>query len=272
MKSSSPPASNRKTFKISMIDDEPDSMDEELDEVGAYLNDRGFELETVKHERAVEASELDPATDLAFIDKNLNGVSGIDMVGRIRERHKLLDILVYSRKGMDSEDTRKLNSYGLVEIVQQKEQVIYRLKTLVEKSISKWDDIVYLRGTAVSRLIDLEQEINDVLMKLFSPSGKGKQRLRDLLFESSDMPMRVKQNVLGRAIKPMREKPFAIKDLQALQEHRNALAHCKRSREDPNVLVQADSGVLIDRARIKQIFEQSENFSKCLQEFGRSIV
>lgn len=269
-RSSSLITGDKSTFKISMVDDEVDSMGNELAEIEDYLEKRGLELKIDKYENAEKAANIDPATDIAFIDKNLNGDSGIDVVGNIRKRHKLLDILVYSRRGIRDEDLRRLNIYGTVEVVQKKDQVIYRLRNLVRKNLSKWSDIVYMRGTVISRLIDIEQEVNDVLMDVFLPSEP--EKFRHLVLEQSIiMSMDAKKTILSKIMKGMENKPFNVKDLEKLQNYRNTLAHCRRSEKDPNILIKGGTGKPIGRDEIKRIFETANKFSECLCAFRSGV-
>ena len=268
-KSKSAIIGDKGTFKISIVDDEPNSMGYEMSEIKHYLSKRGIALKTTKYKNAEEAAKIDPTTDIAFIDKNLNGDDGVDVVGSIRERHMLLDILIYSRRGIPDQDLKRLSSYGMVEVVQNKEQVIDRLRKLVEKNLSKWSDIVYMRGTVISRLIDIEQEINAALMGVFSPHDE--EKFRRLILENSDISVQAKQRILRKIAKSMDRKPFNVTDLQKLQEHRNMLAHCRRSPDDPNILIKDGADKQIGKDEIKTIFEKANSFSECLKSFTQSL-
>ena len=264
---------DKKTFKITMVDDEPNSLDSELSEIEEYLDkSHELKLDLVKYETPSEMiATIDQTTDIAFIDKNLNGTSGLDVIEEIRGRDKLLDIFIYSRAGIENSDLAKLSSYGLVGVAQEKEQIVDRLQTLIDKNLSKWEDVVFLRGVVISRLIDLERDIDDVLMETFLPSGEDRQKkFRDFLLENSNITMYAKQTILSKIAKPRDGNPFSISELDTLQKCRNLLAHCKRSESDPNVLVKMGEGQRIDRSEIKEIFQKAEHFAECLRSFKQA--
>ena len=253
-----------------MVDDEPDSLNSELNEIEEYLKKRHeLELELVKYETASEMiANIDQTTDIAFIDKNLGTSSGFKVVENILDRDKLLDVFIYSRGGIGSSDLVKLFSYGLVVVAQEREQIVDKLQTLIDKNLSRWEDVVFLRGVVISRLIDLERDIDDVLMETFLPSGKKRQeKFRDFLLENSNISVYSKQTILSKIAKPKNGQPFSIGELCNLQEFRNLLAHCKRSKYNPNVLVKMGEEREIGSAEIKEIFKKADHFSECLKLF-----
>ena len=268
--------SDKKTFKISMVDDTPGALNPELDDISEYLDKTyDLDLELVEYEKASEIIDgIDQTTDIAFIDKNLNGTSGIDVIGHIRNKHKLLDVLIYSRARIENDDLAKINNYGFVAIAQKKEQIVDKLKTLIDKSLAKWDDINYLRGVVISRIIEIEREIDDVLMEVLAPHDDRKKKFRDLLLENSDISLFAKQRILSKIANPKNGKPFSINELCYLQNQRNLLAHCQRSEDDPNTLTLVKMGekLTVDKAKIKKIFEKAENFSGCLATFKQELL
>ena len=263
---------DKEVFKIVMVDDEPDSLRDELDEIRQYLKEtHGLELDLSEHVKASDAQRsIDQTTDIAFIDKNLNGISGIDVIENIRRTHKLLDVLIYSRANIKNDDLARINSYGIVEVAQERKQIIDKLRTLIDRNLAKWDDVSYLRGMVISRIIEIEREIDDVLMDFFVPHDDNKEKFRDYLLENPHISLFAKQTILGKITKP--KKSFSITKLRSLQENRNLLAHCKKSEEDPNTLTLVRMGEkkIISKDKIKAIFKNAEDFSKCLAEFKRA--
>ena len=264
---------DKKTFKISMVDDEPDSLNSELNEIKEYLWKRHeLELDTDKYEEAQEMMDnMDQTTDIAFVDKNLNGASGLDVIQNIRDKDKILDILIYSRAGIENNELAEMSSYGLVEAVQERAQIVDRLKTLIDKNLSKWEDVIFLRGAVISRIIEIEQEVDDTLMKVFSPHEKNKQKFRNFLLENPYISMFAKQTILEQLIKPMKamekKPPFSTNDLGDLMSARNLLAHSKRSEKNPKALVKLGAEKEITKSYIKSIFSQAKKFSDGLKSF-----
>ena len=256
-----------------MVDDNPTSVREELDEIRDFLERRhGRKLVVDKYETADNLLEkIDHDVDLMFIDKNLKNASGIDAVGDIRKKYKLVDVLVYTRLGMQAEDLIGLYNYSLVEVARNKREILGKFKALIERRMSKWHDVTYLRGVVISRIIELEGEIDDLLMDIFSPPSQTKQRFRDLVLENSLVPLEAKKKILSKIVEQMNPRPFSLTELQKLQEYRNVLAHSRATKNDPNTSPNTGTKMSIDESEIKKIFEMAENFSECVKSFRKSL-
>ena len=264
---------DKKTFKISMVDDTPDALESELGDIEEYLwKNYELKLDLAKYEKASQITDnIDQTTDIAFIDKNLNEASGIDVIDHIRGKYRLLDVLIYSRANIESDDLAKINNYGIVETAQKKEQIVDKLKTLIDRNLAKWDDIYYLRGAVISRIIEIEREIDDALMEFFAPHNDSKEEFRNYLLENPHIPLFAKKVILSKIAKSRGGNAFSLRKLQDLQEYRNMLAHCQRSKDDPNTLTLVKMGemVVISKDKIRDIFENARNFSECLAAFKR---
>lgn len=266
---------DKKMFKIIMIDDTPGALSSGLDDIAEYLEERyELKLELVRYEEPSEIiGNIDQTTDIVFVDKGLNGASGIDVVKDIRQQDKLMDIFIYSQDKISDKDLAELSDYGMIVAARKKAQIVDGLKTLIDKNLSKWEDIVYLRGTVISKLIDLERDIDDVLMEVFLPCGKERQeKFRNYLLENSNVSMYAKQTILSKIAEPENGKSFSINELNTLQKCRNLLAHCKRSKDNPNVLVKMGEDRKIGRDEIKAIFKKAEHLSECLMSFRQAQI
>ncbi|MDE0525408.1 MAG: hypothetical protein OXI27_02250 [Thaumarchaeota archaeon] len=256
-----------------MVDDEPDSIKMEMANIKEYLRtEHDLELELYEYKEAQEMIDgMDRATDIAFIDKNLGSATGLDVIREIRNRDKLLDILAYSRASIDDKEMAEMSSYGLVEVAQEKEEIIDKLQTLIDKNLAKWEDMSYLRGVVISRLIDIEREIDDILMEELAPRDDREEKFRDYVLENSDISMFAKRKILSK-IKNGEEVPLSLSKLDNLQESRNLLAHCKSTEGDPKTLTLMKMGQIrvIDKDEIRTIFRQAEEFSECLTAFKRA--
>lgn len=265
-------ADGKRTFKISVVDDEPDSIKMEIANIREYLRtEHDIELKLDEYKEAQEMIDgMDRETDIAFIDKNLGSATGLDVIREIRNRDKLLDILAYSRAPIDDKEIAEMSSYGLVEVAQDKEEIIDSLQTLIDKNLAKWEDMSYLRGVVISRLIDVEREIDDVFMEAFAPRDDCKERFRDYVLENSHITMFAKKTILSK-LKPKEEKSLSINKLDALVDYRNLLAHCKNTEGDPKTLTLVKMGQrkVISKDEIKRIFEEAEEFSGRLMAFKR---
>lgn len=274
-KLSSMQTGDKKQFKIVIVDDNITSVHTYVKEIHQYLKDEyNLELVPIEVQKATEAlDKIDETVDIAVIDKNLgtgDDAEGIKLVDSIRKRQPLLDILIYTAGNMKQEDLEMISDCGMVDIVRDRKQFVDRLQTLIDRNLSKWRDIVYLRGMAISRIVDLEGEINDVLMEIFSPHEKSRKKFRSFLLENPHITLFAKKKILSKVANPKNGKPFTIGDLDTLQEFRNVLAHCKRSKTDSNILIQMDNDVQVSSSTIKEMFAKAERFSNDLKSFKQA--
>ena len=263
---------DKKQFRIVIVDDNITSVYSYIREIRHFLRIKyNLELDPIEVKTADDfLNKIDKTVDIAVIDKNLgtgDDAGGISLINSVRQRNPLLDVLIYTAGNMGIKDFEMITNFALVDIVRDRRQFVDRLQTLIERTLSKWSDIVYLRGVVISRIIDLEGEINDVLMEAFSPHEAKREKFRNFLLENSHITLFAKQKILSKIAEPRDGKPFSIGDLCDLQESRNALAHCKRSETDPNILVKMGENLQITSSEIKEIFVKAESFSKGLKSF-----
>ena len=266
------PTGDKNPFKIVIVDDNLTSVRGYIKEIRFFLtNQYNLELDLIEVEKASDVPDkIDETVDIVVIDKNLgtgDDAEGIRLINSIRERHRLSDIQIYTAGRMKLSDLEMISDCGFVDIVRDRRQFVDRLQTLIERNLSKWSDIIYLRGVVISRIIELEGEINDVLMEVFSPHEGSQEKFRNFLLENSHITLFAKTKILSKLANPKDGKPFSIGDLCDLQESRNLLAHCKRSKTDPNILIKMGEELQIDSSEIKKIFAKAELFSKGLRSF-----
>ena len=263
---------DKKQFKIVIVDDNITSVYSYINEIQSFLRKKyNLELDPVEVQTASDfLDKIDETVDIAVIDKNLgtgDDAEGIGLINSVRRQSQLLDVLIYTAGSMNLKDLEMISDCGSVEIVRDRRQLVDRLQTLIERNLSKWSDIAYLRGVVISRIIELEGEINNVLMEVFSPHEASREKFRNFLLENSHITLFAKKKILSKIAEPKNGKPFSIGDLCDLQEYRNTLAHCKRSETDPNILVKMDENLQINSVEIKKIFVKAERFSKGLKSF-----
>ena len=250
------------------MDDNPDTIHSQIDILRSFLSEKhGMILDPVVATKPFTnvGKEYDTA-DMVAVDNKLNGVCGLDVIKNIRRKHQLLDIILYTAGSMEDKYVADLARYSSVEIVRNR-RFTGRLKNLLKRNLTIWEDVNYLRGTVISRIIELEQEIDDVLLEVFSPSNESKDKFRSFLLENPDISMGAKKIILEQLINPMQVKPFNPNDLGKLLRDRNLLAHCKRSETNPNALVKLGHNREITKKKINAIFAKAEHFSQGLSAF-----
>lgn len=261
----------KEIFKLIVVDNQPETISAQIEALESFLDekyDRKLKPVIVKEQFEKISGEYDTA-DMVVVDNGLNGVNGMDVVRNIRKKYKLLDIILYTAGSMEDKYVADLARYGLVEIVSTR-RFTGRLKNILKRNLTIWEDIDYLRGIVISRIIEIEQEIDDVLMEVFLPHDKSKDKFRSFLLENPDVSMGAKRVILDQLIKPMQDKPFNTIDLEKLLKARNLLAHCKRSPKNPKALVKLGHHKEITKATIKAIFARAERFSEGLSAFRQA--
>ena len=269
------PTGDKKRFKITIVDDNISSVHIYTNEIEYFLEKKyNLALDLVEVQKVSEAlDKIDETVDIAVVDMNLgtgDSAEGIRLINEILKQHPLLDVLIYTAGHMKQQDLEMIADCGIVDIVRDRKQIVDRLQTLIERNLSKWDDVVYLRGMVISRIIDLEGEINDALMEIFLPHEERRKKFRNFVLENPHITLFAKKTILGKIANPEKGKPFSMGDLDKLQEFRNLLAHCKRSETEPNALIKMDENVKIDSFEIKKIFAKAERFSNDLKSFRQT--
>ena len=148
----------------------PDSVGEQMDRIRLYLRDE-YQLDLIDDRYADPlgvADKIDGTVDMVLIDRKLEDIDGTETVEEIRSRYNLLDIMLYTRGAFDYTKIAEITRHRIVEIAPTGE-FVDKAKTLIDRNLSRWLDIFFLRGSVISKVVDVEVEINDLILEYFSP-------------------------------------------------------------------------------------------------------
>lgn len=253
---------------MAIVDDQPGSVTEHTREIKRLIDEkycRGLELVIISNQFET-LDEIDHTVDAVIVDRGLGETDGIEVVKAIREKHTLLDILVYTAGNMDNEYIANLKDYSMVEVVHGRD-FVDRLMDIIERSLSLWDNVSYLRGITISRMIELETEINEVVLRAFQPlDDKRQEQFRAAIMENINIPLQAKKHMLSVIQEPATKKLFDLSILNRLQERRNILAHAKKDDKQADVLV-VGKDKKITKRDIIDLFDQATAFSNCLKAY-----
>lgn len=266
----------KQNFTILWIEDKEKVITSQVPTIEKFLDTEGFQLNLLKDTEGDKfkkylATEL---IDIIVTDYNISEeIKGTDVVEFVREKKMLTDVLFYSVHDDLFEDGtiyEKLGHYGLVEICEGKD-VADPLKNLIKKNIRRCQDIVFLRGFVISRAVELELEINEFLAQYFKIPEKQLQEFHNTILESSYVPMAGKQKWLSQileknGIKKGSEFDGLLNKLDGIAKQRNLLAHCKKDKHNPNVLVASGKEEMFDRKRLNDILKNIETVSQHLDK------
>jgi len=260
---------SKREFKILAIEDEQDSIGEQMDEINGFLEKFEFTLKQIPHEKNTGFLEkINHTIDLVIVDKNIEVKNdGIEIVKKIREKFKLLDILFYTANKLDKKEFEEITSYSLLEIVDGR-KFVDRLQTLIEKYLSKWSDIIYLRGSVISRIIEIESEINTFLEDYFLSTHP---KFRNFVLENKYVSLEAKKKIMSKIIEFEDVKFEGLGKLNKLQANRNLLAHCDRDPTNPNILKHMGSDEKFTKEKIYEIFDMINEFSTELDSLIKKI-
>lgn len=273
----------RQVFTILLVEDRPEVMKSQIEEIEEYLRDEDFEPDIIidktgtKTRKTLEDNNVDiVVTDKNIVEEEKGGEikSGMDVIKLITEIGNWTDVLFYSTRGFDRDKVREeIGNYGFVEIVEGKE-IVDVLKKLIDKNLNRCQDIVYLRGMLLSKIIDLELTVNDLFVKYFNISDKKEEHFHNLVLENR-FSLEAKKTGLSKIINENTEIKLEfrelLKHLDDIAKQRNLLAHCKLHPTKKNTLITIGQEKVFDKKRIGEILEEIKSVSEDLDKLSEKL-
>lgn len=274
----------KETFKIVLIDDRPDTMDNHMKTIEKYLGSLDFDPVIIPDK---DGSKLDESlksgdVDIVVTDMILGGgIDGKTIIKKVRNSHTLTDILFYSAQAYDPEKIRvETGHYAFVEYT-TRDQVDKHLKRLVDRNLARLKDIVFLRGIAISKVIDLEAMVNQIISQHFRIPKVRRDSFKSFVMENRNYSLEGRIQTLtmicaemgiielksgGKSYKVLDDRfDDVIQKLKNLQNDRNLLAHCKRDENNLNCLISMGSSIPFNRQKIMKIIRDVRIAAQQLQ-------
>lgn len=252
----------KQTFSILLVEDKPRAMKGQMEEIKNYLDKKDFKLDLILDETGENVEEIlkTKDVDIVLTDKNLTDEnSGIDVINVIRNSGFPIDVLFYSAINFDVDGIHsQTDHYGFVKIVEGK-TIVEPLERLIDKNIKRCQDIVFLRGLVISRVIDLELKINDFFIKYFEIPEKNKIHFNNFILENKFNSLFGKKKTLSMILEENEIKQKCsglLKKIDYLEEQRNLLAHCKTDPGNKNILISMGEEETFDREKINSILKK----------------
>jgi len=269
-------------FTILLVEDNPDSVKDQMELTEDYVAKKGFKLNKIirESEKDVRKALQDFVIDIVVTDKNLDSdKGGLVVIEEVEKRGHLTDILFYSSDEYEVKDIRDKTEYGFVDMLQGRSFAPH-LRKMIDKNLRRSSDIVVLRGILISKVIAIELKINDVLVDYFKipdkPTGN-KDKFHAFVLENRYSSLEGKVKTLSKILEDDRFKSDAKLEglktkLAALQENRNLLAHCKRHPEKPGYLITMGDEEVFDRGRVLKLFEKARQVSDALDYLQSQVA
>jgi len=259
---------------IVIVDDDMDAIESEITEIKLYLKEKVKEYELLTDESGDKIDEFleNYKIDIVLTDKRIgNEDSGLKVIEKVRNKSDLIDILLYSAKGITFNDYKQAQHYTAVSVVDDK-TISDPTKTLIDRFLAKWDDMIFLRGIAISKVIELESEINFFLERYFYTAPHEDTRFRNFVLENRHVSLEAKKKILSK-IRDHEKIDFeGLGKLNKLQENRNYLAHCDKHDSINNCLIHMGDDEKFTRDRMNGIFAMISEFSDDLKNFEGKIM
>jgi len=149
-------------YRILWLDDKINEFidDEFITEIENYIEEEGFEPKVIPVETHKQFFiELDKSFDLILTDYHMPGINGEEIVRAIRGNNSIqTEILFYTAKH-DLKDAQKIDRISFLETQGtegHEEAVVKKLKSLIDLTIIKFQDIVAMRGMIMHETSDLD--------------------------------------------------------------------------------------------------------------------
>lgn len=250
-------------FKILWIEDKPTSITSQKDQIIEFLTENGFDpeievIDDIENIKKILDEKINGDVDLIVTDNDLEeDFGGIDVIEKISTKNVLIDVLFYSTPSFNKEDVTKI--YNFVEIVNDKTKILEPLKKLIKKNIKRCEDPIFLRGYVLSRVVDLEIELNELFEIYFNINDSSKKHFHSFLMENRSFSIFGKKAALGKIISANREilkGIISLKKLQKIDEERNLLAHSKIDPSNPCCFISMGEPNEFDRERLKELLKK----------------
>ncbi len=152
-------------YRILWIDDAPEWVESQVDNVKEYLLDFGFvlKLDIKSSYKGIDFSEY----DIIAVDCNLSDEEkGIDALSLIRDEDVYTEILFYSQDGEPKLREEMKNNRIDGVYCASRGSFPEKIKKLIDTTIRKTQEINNLRGLVMAETSALDKLIKDILLKM----------------------------------------------------------------------------------------------------------
>jgi hypothetical protein len=230
-------SNNAKELDALFVRDYPDL---KLKIVSIVIGDGGISKSLSELENELKKQNV----ELVVTDYDL-GEDGYDkkVVNAVKRGRPVTDVLMYSGGVIKKEDKEELrNNYGFIEFVENSSTPTDEIWELSKKHLTRFKDLMFLRGLVITNAIELELRINNFLAAyLLMKNEPQKTRVHKVILENHAYPVYAKTIAMGIVFRTELLEEFDGKDKSAkektvkdftskingLMQTRNNLAHCK---------------------------------------------
>ncbi len=255
-------------FKILWIEDKPKSIDSQKKEIEKFIKEKELEpdieiIEDIENIEKILDEKINEKVDLIVTDNDLKDdgddvFSGLDVIKKIGEKKVLIDVLFYSTPQFDEEEVTRY--YHFIEIVNDKTKILEPLKKLIKKNIKRCEDPIFLRGYVLSRVVDLEIELNELFEVYFEIKDNSKEHFHGFLMENRNFSLFGKSSAFSKLLDKNKEILKDVKlskgQLDDIANKRNLLAHSKVDLSKSNCFISMGDQKEFGRGELKKLLKK----------------
>lgn len=190
---------------------------------------------------------------LVLCDVALKKRSGIEIAKEIGGRSFPTDVVIYS-KGAQSQEVVITNRYGRVFFAKDTSTLDPKITACLWGIVSRWGDPEYVRGLMISRILDVEAELDQGLTYYFirgKEAEAARQRFRrEFLHGTQSFTLDPKFTLMDSILRGLRSNGAPIcetKDAEDLRKVGHRLVAMRNSLAHGGVEMSEDGGIKISR-------------------------
>ena len=270
-------------FTVILVDDDMPAMNDQIREIRQYLKedkqiDRlNFHTISVENESDLEQIDnyLEKHVDLVLTDNSmLSDDDGLKLTKKVRDKSILIDILLYSAKPIKEKDYRDLSHYLQIQTHDNK-HITDITKNIIDRNLSKWDDVIFLRGIIISESIEIELKMDRILTEFFEIPEEKRTKFENLILGNFSISLEVKKAELKSVLEGAGLKELwtnVSTKIERLQKNRNKLAHGRVDPQDHHRFIAGNSQEVFDKEKMIAIFSDIKDIREKLSDIEKKLT
>ena len=270
-------------FTVILVDDDMPAMNDQIREITQYLKEDkqidslNFHTISVENELDLEQidSHLEKHVDLVLTDNSmLSDDDGLRLTKKVRDKSILIDILLYSAKPIKEKDYKDLSHYVQIQTHDNK-HITDITKNIIDRNLSKWDDVIFLRGIIISESIEIELKLDQILTEFFEIPEEKRRSFEDLILGNFSVSLEAKKIELGAVLRGMGLEELwkgVSGKIGNLQGNRNKLAHGKVDPQDHRKFILGNSQEVFNKEKMIAISSDIKDIREKLSKIEKKLT
>lgn len=235
-----------------------------------HMTREGFDVQRVSWDGGVAVNIFENhEIDVVLCD----GVDMLEFGRAIIRRNPLIDVLLYDIETKPAGHRADLSVYTAI---YTHPDIGFALAAIdmIEDHRRKWNDMIFLRGMVISKAVEVEGRLNDVIAAYFRLDGERAEHFVELVLENPMYTLEGKKQTI-RSILEREDLKGEWKGmdtaLSMIQKNRNKLAHCEPDPDDPGRITTMNRSYEYGRKLMREIFADARLVLRRLDHIQRLL-